>query len=56
MRTRGVHSAAAPARKIVRAIDVNLLSAEASSSLSMVLYIYYKTNDAELEKIIEIFF
>jgi hypothetical protein len=55
MKTRGVHSAVAPARKIVRAIDVNLLFAEAPASLSMVLYISCKTNGAELEKIIGIF-
>jgi hypothetical protein len=44
MRTRVVHPAAAPAKKFVRAIDVNLLSAEAPASFSMLLYRSYKNN------------
>jgi hypothetical protein len=50
-----VHPAAAPARKFVRAIDVNLLSAEAPASFSILLYRSYKNNGEALEIIIEIF-
>jgi hypothetical protein len=38
MRTRVVHPAAAPAMKLVKAIEENLLSAEVPASFSMLLY------------------
>jgi len=38
MRTRVVHPAAAPAKKLVRAIEANLSSAEVPASFSMFLY------------------
>jgi len=53
MMTSVVHPAAAPAKKFVRAIDVNLLSAEVLASFSMLLYRSYKNNRETLEMIIE---